>query len=154
MFESNRPQRNWHINSSWDVPAWHRALSECLTSRTLRIVPFVSLFAVLNCVPRVVIDCKLLALEITYDSRIPSAVGSSNGISSAVGFSGFVLSIVEIKISSALWTSWKHESVASKDRFKDLIPLRQNVRIDDYNYFGGFYTHGTLFAPDFVQDLG
>ena len=56
----------------------------------------------LNRVLCVVIDCKLLALETTHNPRIPSAMGSSNRIPSAVGSPGFVLSIVEIKISSVL----------------------------------------------------
>ena len=62
-------------------------------------IPFVSPFAVLIRVPRVVLDHGLPALETTHDPRISSAVSSP----------GFVLSIVlaqrstvEIEISSAL----------------------------------------------------
>ena len=53
----------------------------------------VAVLLFLNHVPYMVIDHELLALETTHDPKIPSTVGFSDGIPSAVGFPGSILLI-------------------------------------------------------------
>ena len=68
-----------------------------------------SLFAVLICMLHMIKDSGSLALKTTYDPRIPSTVGSSNGIPSAMGSPGFVL-LIDFAHGSLLvcFIDWPH----------------------------------------------